>query len=233
MLTLKHVSKVYKTGKESVKALKNINLEIADGEFLIIVGPSGSGKSTLLNMIGGLDRPNSGKIAIDGININELNDKKLSRIRNSEIGFVFQDFHLEPHLTLLENIELPMIFAKKDKKTKSQIRTRSMEMANALGLKNRISHKPGQVSGGQKQKAAIARALINGPKILLADEPTGNLDSLTGKKIIDLLKDIHKEHKMTLIIVTHDKDIAKHAKRIIEIRDGILIEKNHFERFIN
>jgi putative ABC transport system ATP-binding protein len=227
MIKLTQVTKIYRTGSDSVTALKNISFEIETGEFVIIIGPSGSGKSTLLHLIGGLDTPTGGEITVDNKKINTLKDKELSRYRNREIGFIFQDFHLAPNLDLLDNTKLPLFFNKAKRFSGLVIAQKAKEMLNELFLTDRMKHLPSQISGGQKQRAAIARALINKPKILLADEPTGNLDSTTGKKIIGLLKEIHRKNKMTMVIVTHDKEIAKNAKRVIEIRDGILVEKTN------
>lgn len=232
MITLKKVSKTYTIGGENVEALKDIDLEINKGEFVVIIGPSGSGKSTLLHLIGGLDLPTTGAVEINGKSIGALKDKQLSRFRNLEIGFVFQDFHLQPHLSLLDNVQIPLIFSKKHKWTELGSRKKAKEVLSLLNLQDRINHRPTQISGGQKQRAAIARALINKPKILLADEPTGNLDSLTGKKIIALLKKIHQIEKITIIVVTHDKDIANFADRTIEIKDGKIINKSNPSRFL-
>lgn len=233
MLELKSITKVYTTGEEHITAVKNVSLKINDGEFIVIVGPSGSGKSTLLHLIGGLDTPTQGEILYNKTDIHCLSDKNLSKYRNREVGFVFQDFHLAPHLNLLDNAELPLFFNKARKITNRTIKKKAKEMLDEFYLLDRATHLPGQVSGGQKQRAAIARALINKPKILLADEPTGNLDSITGKNIIRLLKNIHSKTGMTMVIVTHDREIAKNAERIIEIKDGTLIEKNKFDKFVN
>ena len=233
MIKIQNVTKTYQTGTDSVTALKNISLQIDSGELIIIVGPSGSGKSTLLHLIGGLDIPTEGEILVNNQKINGLKDKPLSKYRNREIGFVFQDFHLAPHLNLAENIKLPLLFNKGKKLSPRTINKKTAEIIEEFNLTDRRLHLPSQISGGQKQRAAIARALINKPKILLADEPTGNLDSITGKQIIGLLKEIHRKNKMTMVIVTHDKEIAKSAERIIEIKDGVLVEHNKFNKFTN
>ena len=231
MINLQHVSKTYTLGDEKVEALKDITLSIAAGEFVVIVGPSGSGKSTLLHLIGGLDRPTSGEISVDGKNLRKLKDRGLSKYRNRETGFVFQDFHLLPHLNLLENVEVPLMFSTGKKRKEATIEKQARALLETVELNDRLLHRPGEISGGQKQRAAIARALINKPKLLLADEPTGNLDSLTGKSIIALLKKLHQREKTTMVIVTHDREIAKYAERVLEIKDGVLIEGNHFEKF--
>lgn len=226
-IQLNNVSKTYTVGTESIEALKNIDLTIKEGEFLAIVGPSGSGKSTLLHLIGGLDAPTKGTITIGKQEIGTLNDTDLSTYRSQKVGFIFQDFKLQPHLTALENVRMPQLFSRA--KTKQSPKA----ILEKVGLGKRLHHKPTEISGGQKQRVAIARALINKPDIIIADEPTGNLDSITGKKIIDLLKKIHKESGITMIIVTHDQNIAKHAHRIVEITDGKLKEKNNFKKFMN
>jgi len=230
-ISLREVGKSYRTGDESVEALKNISLEINKGEFIVIVGPSGSGKSTLLHLIGGLDTASEGEVIVEGKLLTSLNDKKLSRYRNKEIGFIFQDFHLHKGLNLVENVEIPLMFSETKNRKETSMQKKAAEILSSVGLKSRLNHRPSQISGGQKQRVAIARALINNPKIVLADEPTGNLDSQTGKKIITLLKRLHKEKNITMLVVTHDREIAKHAERIIEIKDGRLIEKNHFDKF--
>lgn len=231
MIELQNIQKIYKTGDETVTALKNINLNIDDGEFVAIVGPSGSGKSTLLHLIGGLDKPSDGNIIVDGKNLRKLKDKDLSRYRNKEIGFVFQDFHLQSHLTLLENVEIPLMFASGKRRKEATMQKKAKELLQLVDIGDRMNHRPSEISGGQKQRTAIARAIINKPNILLADEPTGNLDSVTGKSIIDLLKMLHKKEKMTVIVVTHDREIAKFAERIVEIKDGLLIESTSFKKF--
>lgn len=216
MIQLKNISKKFTDGKSSVEALKNINLEIKDGEFVAIIGPSGSGKTSLLNIIGGLDSPTQGAVFVDKKDISKHSDKELSNYRNRSIGFVFQEFHLEQFFTVLKNVLLPTYFNhhKKD----DQIRAK--KLIDEVGLKDKTNTHAHQLSGGQKQRTAIARAFINNPKIILADEPTGNLDKETGEKIINLLKSLHKKHGLTLIIATHDKDIAESADRIIELKNG-------------
>ncbi len=215
MIKLQKVSKNYQHESEKVRAVSNISIEIKDGEFIAITGPSGSGKSTLLHLIGALDTPSKGTISISDIEIQNLKDKELSRFRNTHIGFIFQSFHLHPNLTVLENIKLPLLFSKKTPpKTK--------KILKAIGLDHRSDHLPNELSGGEKQRTAIGRALINNPKLLLADEPTGNLDSKTGQIILDLLLKIHKENKTTMIIVTHDDKIAEMADRVLHIKDGQL-----------
>lgn len=220
MIELKNIHKLYRMGDETVEALKNINLTIKDGEFVAIMGPSGSGKSTLLHLIGGLDKPTDGEINVDGKNLLTMKDKELSHYRNKEIGFVFQDFHLQSHLTLLENVEIPLMFATGKTRKDSTMKKRAKEMLEQVDVGERMHHRPSEISGGQKQRAAIARAIVNKPNMLLADEPTGNLDSQTGKSIIALLRQLHLKEKITLIVVTHDPEIAKQAERIIEIKDG-------------
>lgn len=231
MIELQNVHKVYRMGDETVTALHGINLTIEDGEFIAVVGPSGSGKSTLLHLMAGLDKPTKGQIAVDGKNLSRLKDREISRYRNKEIGLVFQDFHLQQHLTVLENVEIPLMFAGGKKRKEATIQKKAKELLNLVDIGDRLHHRPSEISGGQKQRVAIARAVINKPRILLADEPTGNLDSVTGRDIITLLKQLHKKENMTLVVVTHDRDIAKYADRIVEIKDGRLIQENRFEKF--
>ncbi|MDL2029269.1 ABC transporter ATP-binding protein [Bacillus subtilis] len=219
MLTLNNISKSYKLGKEEVPILKHINLTVQAGEFLAIMGPSGSGKSTLMNIIGCLDRPTSGTYTIDQIDILKGKDGALAEIRNESIGFVFQTFHLLPRLTALQNVELPMIYNKVKKKERRQ---RAYEALEKVGLKDRISYKPPKLSGGQKQRVAIARALVNQPRFILADEPTGALDTKSSEQILSLFSELHREGK-TIIMITHDPDVAKKADRTVFIRDGELV----------
>ncbi|KAF1678371.1 ABC transporter ATP-binding protein [Bacillus sp. SKDU12] len=219
MLTLNNISKSYKLGKEGVPILKHINLTVQAGEFLAIMGPSGSGKSTLMNIIGCLDRPTSGTYTLDHIDILKGKDGALAEIRNESIGFVFQTFHLLPRLTALQNVELPMIYNKVKKKERRQ---RAYEALEKVGLKDRVSYKPPKLSGGQKQRVAIARALVNQPKFILADEPTGALDTKSSEQILALFSELHQEGK-TIIMITHDPDVARKADKTIFIRDGELV----------
>ncbi|MET1136743.1 ABC transporter ATP-binding protein [Bacillus subtilis] len=219
MLTLNNISKSYKLGKEEVPILKHINLTVQAGEFLAIMGPSGSGKSTLMNIIGCLDRPTSGTYTLDQIDILKGKDGALAEIRNESIGFVFQTFHLLPRLTALQNVELPMIYNKVKKKERRQ---RAYEALEKVGLKDRVSYKPPKLSGGQKQRVAIPRALVNQPRFILADEPTGALDTKSSEQILSLFSELHREGK-TIIMITHDPDVAKKADRTVFIRDGELV----------
>lgn len=217
MIQLNSITKTYKLGDETIYALNNINLIVKDAEFLAIVGPSGSGKTTLANIIGGLDTFDSGEVIIDGQNLAKSKDNTLSDYRNKKIGFVFQTFNLQAGYSALENVMLPLIFSKvkyKERKKKAE------ECLALVGLENRMKHKPNQLSGGQRQRVSIARALSNNPEIVIADEPTGNLDSKKGSEIIDLLKDLNRKKNMTLIVITHDIGIARLADRIILIQDG-------------
>lgn len=216
MILIKDLSKKFISGNSSVNALTEINLEIKEGQFLALVGPSGSGKSTLLNMIGGLDTPSEGSIRINEEDISQFNDQALSKYRNSIVGFVFQEFHLESFLTVKENILLPTYFNHHNEKEEKY----AEQLIKEVELGGKSDSKINELSGGQKQRTAIARALINRPKIILADEPTGDLDTKTGATIIELLKRLHETHKATLIIATHDDHIAKAADKVIHIEDG-------------
>ncbi|HHY90456.1 MAG TPA: ABC transporter ATP-binding protein [Clostridiales bacterium] len=220
MIRIQNLNKVYTTGTIQVAALKGVNMEIKPKEFVSIMGPSGSGKSTLMNILGCLDRPSSGSYELDGEKIENLNDVQLAAIRNKKIGFVFQSFHLLPRITALRNVELPMIYAGVPPKERRQ---RASEALCKVGLENRIHHKPNELSGGQKQRVAIARALVNHPAIILADEPTGNLDTKSGNEIIALFQQLNEEGA-TIVMVTHEPEIARHTKRIISLRDGEIIE---------
>lgn len=212
-IRLENVYKIYRIGKQEVKALDGISFSIKKGDFISIMGPSGSGKSTLLNLIGCLDKPTEGEIFIDGVNIFSLNDDELTIIRRDRIGFIFQKFNLIPTLTALENVELPMIF------NGGRKREKAIKLLEMVGIGDKINSKPAELSGGQQQRVAIARALANNPSIILADEPTGNLDSRTGSEIMNILEDLNKRGR-TIVMVTHDPSIAEHSEKIIKIRDG-------------
>lgn len=208
--------KIYELGAEKINAVQGIDMEVGKGEYLAIMGPSGSGKSTLMNLIGCLDTPTSGEYYLNGQLVSQLNDDQLAHIRNKEIGFVFQTFNLLPRATALHNVELPLIY----NGTASEERIKKAKQALAtVGLADRMTHKPNELSGGQRQRVAIARALVNNPSLILADEPTGNLDTATGIEIMNLLDQLHKQGN-TIIIVTHEHDIAKYADRALHIRDG-------------
>jgi len=222
VIELHNVEKIYNEGKENeLKVLKGINLKIKEGEYASIVGPSGSGKSTLMHIMGCLDRPTRGKVLIDGEDVSKLNDEQLARIRREKIGFVFQQFYLIPVLTAIENVKIPMNLNNPKNIDKD---ARARELLKLVGLEDRAHHFPNQLSGGEMQRVAIARALANDPRIILADEPTGNLDSKRGEEIISLLEKLNMEGK-TIVIVTHDLSIAKRAKRKIMIKDGELVKE--------
>lgn len=216
LVQIEDLSKIYNPGENEVRALDHVNLEIEDQEFVAIIGHSGSGKSTLMNMLGCLDVPTSGTYRLHGKDVSDLSDDELSDIRNKEIGFVFQGFNLIQNLTALENVELPLIYRKVPKAKREELAVNALEK---VGLGHRMDHRPAQMSGGQQQRVAIARAIAQAPPIILADEPTGNLDSTSTEEIMQILKDLHKEGR-TVIIITHDNDIAKQAPRRIMIKDG-------------
>lgn len=219
ILEVLDVKKSYKMGNVLVPALRGVTFNVEEGEFLTIFGPSGSGKSTLLHLIGALDRPDDGKILFDGSNILRLSDDKLAEFRLTKIGFVFQFFNLLPRLTALRNVELPLTIAGVPEK---EALDKAKRMLKLVGLEHRINHKPTELSGGEQQRVAIARALISNPKIVLADEPTGNLDTKTGWEIVQLMKRLNEEKKQTFIVVTHDPHIAETADRIIHLKDGLI-----------
>lgn len=222
VIEISDVWKLHKLGDEVVRALVAAELQVMPGEFVCLMGPSGSGKSTLMNMLGCLDTPTSGRYEFNGKNVAEMNDDELAAIRNREIGFVFQTFNLLPRSTSLRNVELPLIYAGIDPDTREQM---AAHVLHEVGLGDRMNHKPNELSGGQRQRVAVARALVNKPSIILADEPTGNLDSKTGEEIMALFEDLYQRGN-TIILVTHERDIAAHARRTVHLRDG-LIETDH------
>jgi len=219
IIEVKDVYKTYDTGALKFTALKGINLSIGKGEFTSIMGPSGSGKSTFMNILGCLDKMDSGMYILNNKNISDLEDNELARIRNTEIGFVFQAFNLLPRMTILENVELPMVYAGISKKER---REKALDALERVGLSDRITHKPTEISGGQKQRVAIARAIVNNPSVIMADEPTGNLDSKSTFEILKIFQDLNNEGS-TIIMVTHEPDVAKYTKRIVRFRDGEIV----------
>jgi putative ABC transport system ATP-binding protein len=220
LIEMRNVTKVYRMGENEIRALAGVTMSIGKGEFVSIVGPSGSGKSTLLNIIGCIDTPSGGEMFLDGQLVSQLNDRALTKIRLNKIGFIFQQFYLIPTLKAMENIELPMKEARVPKEKRT---ARARQLLKQVGLSDREKHYPSQLSGGEQQRVAIARALANRPALLLADEPTGEIDSETSEKIVTLLKQLNVEEGVTVIVVTHDPKIAQHAQRIITIEDGTIV----------
>jgi ABC-type lipoprotein export system ATPase subunit len=220
LLSIRALTKNYAMGKRTLEVLRDVHLDVARGEFLALRGASGTGKSTLLHLIGGLDLPNAGEILFDGQNLVAFSERKLTEFRNRRVGFVFQAYHLLPELDALENVCLP---ARMARAATAKTESRGRELLARVGLKNRLDHKPSELSGGEQQRVAIARALINEPELVLADEPTGNLDSKTGGEIIELLKSLRAEKQTTLVIATHDANVAAHAERVIELVDGRIV----------
>ena len=218
LISLKEITRDFPLGGQTVKVLRGIDLNIEKNEYVALMGPSGSGKSTLMNLLGCLDTPTSGEYWLNGKDVSKMSDNDLAEVRNTEIGFVFQTFNLLPRSTALENVSLPMVYAGK---SNSERVSRATSVLEQVGLSDRMDHRPNQLSGGQRQRVAVARALVNKPSIILADEPTGNLDSKTSVEIMNLFKEIHALGN-TVIVVTHEEEIAQHAKRIIRLRDGII-----------
>ncbi|MGY3778495.1 ABC transporter ATP-binding protein [Isobaculum melis] len=220
MIDLKNVKKIYHTGGEELIALNDVSLQIKKGEFTSIMGPSGSGKSTMMNILGLLDRFDEGSYILNGQNVSSLTDNESAHVRNKEIGFVFQSFNLMPRMSILENVELPMVYAKVSAKERHE---RAMIALEKVGLANRVKHKPNEISGGQKQRVAIARAIVNQPAVLMADEPTGNLDSKTTLEIMKIFQDLNADGT-TVVMVTHEPDVAQYTKRIVSFKDGRLMD---------
>ncbi len=218
VIEIRDLKKIYKMGSMLVKALNGVSFDIDHNEYIAIMGPSGSGKSTLMNMLGCLDTPSDGSYVLNGSNVSDLDDSELAQVRNREIGFVFQTFNLLPRTDCLSNVELPLIYSGMKSSERKRIATETLEK---VGLGDRLDHKPNELSGGQRQRVAIARALVNGPSILLADEPTGNLDTKTGEEIMQLFEELYRGGN-TIIVVTHEQDIANHARRILRLRDGLI-----------
>lgn len=218
LIRLDKISRRYVMGTETIHALREVSLEIQRGEYVAIMGPSGSGKSTLMNLLGCLDTPSSGLYELNGTNVSEMDDNELAEIRNREIGFVFQTFNLLPRSNALRNVELPLIYSGMDFDERRQV---ALDALASVGLADRVTHKPNELSGGQRQRVAVARALVNKPSIILADEPTGNLDSKTGVEIMALFETLSQSGN-TVLVVTHEEDVARHARRILRIRDGLI-----------
>lgn len=221
IISISDVKKSYQMGPEEVQILKGVHLDIQQGDFVAIIGPSGSGKSTLMNVIGCLDTPSSGSYMLDGVEVSQLSDNKLADIRNRKIGFIFQSFHLLPKLTAIENVELPLIYRGLGAKERHEMAVQALRQ---VGLEDRMGHRPSELSGGQQQRVAIARALAAHPPILLADEPTGALDTKTGQEVMELIKKLNHEGH-TIVLITHDMEVAAHAKRVVFMNDGVLTEE--------
>ncbi len=221
VIRLENIVKIYQMGKVQVHALRGVSLQVQRGDMIAIMGPSGSGKSTLMNIIGALDTPTSGRYLLEGQDVSRLNDDQLAEIRNKRIGFVFQNFNLLPRLTALEQVELPLVYA--GVFSRRERRRRAQEALERVGLGDRLHHRPNELSGGQQQRVAIARALVNNPSIILADEPTGNLDSKSGAEVMYIFQHLNQEQGITVVLVTHEPDIARHTRRIVYLRDGLIV----------
>jgi len=221
VIDVRELKKIYHIGDIEVPALRGVNIQVQKGEVVAVMGPSGSGKSTLMNLIGCLDSPSDCTYILDGLKVSDLRDDQLAEVRNKKIGFVFQKYNLLPRVSALENVELPMHYSDQN----SKMHERASDALKAVGLEDRMHHKPNELSGGQQQRVAIARAIVNDPAIILADEPTGNLDSRAGKEIMDLLLGLNRERGTTLIIVTHDLDVSSLAQRVIRLRDGLVVDE--------
>lgn len=232
IITIKDLKKVYRMGQEKVYALNGINLEVKKGEICCLFGTSGSGKSTLLNMVAGLEKPTRGSVVINGIHVEKLNEKELAKLRQKYIGFIFQSYNLLPNLTALENVMLPLMFKGYPMRERKK---EALKMLKAVGLENRINHKPHQMSGGQQQRVSIARAFVEKPEIILADEPTGNLDSKTTIEIMDLIAEMAAKYGQTILLVSHDTEASAYADRIVHIRDGVIenieVKDKYYEKF--
>jgi putative ABC transport system ATP-binding protein len=222
LLRLENVWKIYLLGKIKLEVLRNVSLEIKKGDFVVILGPSGSGKSTLLNIMSCLDIPTKGKVYLESRDISTLSEDELAEVRGKKVGFVFQQFNLLPHLTAIENVVLPTVFRNLDPQEGA---SRAEKHLTSVGLSKRMNHRPAELSGGEKQRVAISRALINNPEIIVADEPTGNVDSKTGQHIMEILKKLNQEEKRTIIVVTHDSDLRSFANKVIKIKDGEIIDE--------
>jgi putative ABC transport system ATP-binding protein len=228
LIELEEVVKEYQMGENTVKALRGSNLEIESGDFVAIMGPSGSGKSTLMNMVGALDVPTAGRVELDENNLSDLSEDELAMLRSEKVGFVFQKFNLIPSMTAQENVALPMLFRGSSRKERMQ---RSKELLERMGLGDRLDHMPSELSGGQQQRVSIARALVNDPDIILADEPTGNLDTETGDNVMELLKELNEDEGKTIIMVTHDPHDAQYAEYIVDITDGVTTRKEKEDNY--
>ena len=226
LIRLQNLSRRYQMGTETIHALRDVSLEIERGEYVAIMGPSGSGKSTLMNLLGCLDTPTSGSYELNGSDVSQMDDNELAEVRNREIGFVFQTFNLLPRSNALRNVELPLIYSGMNFEERRRV---ALEALTSVGLADRVTHKPNELSGGQRQRVAVARALVNSPSIILADEPTGNLDSKTGDEIMALFEDLSKKGN-TVFVVTHEEEVARHARRIIRIRDGLIASDETIQR---